>query len=683
MVFDWLRQFRGQKTATYRKRSRRLGRAHLRLEPLEERVCMSAPTITVNPSNLTVDASHLATFTAAATGTPTPTVQWEISTDHGVSFHNIPGATFRTLSFVAVAGENGDEYEAVFKNSFGSATTTAATLTVDFAPIVTVQPASRTVAVGTAVSFTAQANANPAATVQWQILTSLGFKDIAGATSTTLNVTAPATHSTVAYRAVFTNTFFDGTPHKTATHMAFLTADIPTQVTLDPASKTVDAGRLVTFTANATGTPTPTVQWQVSTDGGTTFHNIVGAVFRTLNFLATPGENGNEYRAVFTNPVQKQTTTAATLTVDFAPIITLQPASQTVATGSTLTLTANANSNPSFDKVQWFVSTNGGMTYSLIAGATSPTLMDTMPSTPGIRLYYAVFSNTFADTTQHSTRTHIALVRVDIPAAVTLDPASKTVDAGHLVTFTANASGTPTPTVQWQVSTDGGTTFHNIAGAVFRTLNFVAAPGENGDEYRAQFTNPLNTVDTTAATLTVDFAPIITRQPTSEIVAKGSTTAQLMAGANANPGATVQWQVLGTHGFTNFAGATSTTFNVPTTSTGTFEYRAVFTNALGSTITHVAVVTVVVPPSVTVQPVSQTVAAGQRVTFTARATGTPNPTVQWQVSTDGGKTFHNMPGATSTTISWIAILSENGFKYRAVFSNGLSTDSNVATLVVT
>ena len=30
------------------------------------------------------------------------------------------------------------------------------------------------------------------------------------------------------------------------------------------------------------------------------------------------------------------------------------------------------------------------------------------------------------------------------------------------MTFTAAASGTPTPTVQWQVSTDGGVTFTDI-----------------------------------------------------------------------------------------------------------------------------------------------------------------------------------------------------------------------------
>ena len=36
-----------------------------------------------------------------------------------------------------------------------------------------------------------------------------------------------------------------------------------------------------------------------------------------------------------------------------------------------------------------------------------------------------------------------------------------------------------------------------------------------------------------------------------------------------------------------------------------------------------------VPPHVTLNPLSQTVCAGQTVTFTAAASGTPTPTIQW------------------------------------------------------
>ena len=100
----------------------------------------SAPVISSggNPSNDTVNAGGTATFTAAATGSPTPTVQWQVSTDGGISFANTSdgalysGSTTGTLTITgATVGMNGYEYQAVFTNTSGTATTTAATLTVN------------------------------------------------------------------------------------------------------------------------------------------------------------------------------------------------------------------------------------------------------------------------------------------------------------------------------------------------------------------------------------------------------------------------------------------------------------------------------------------------------------------------------------------------------------------------
>lgn len=89
-----------------------------------------APAITQNPTNLTVVTGSTATFTAAASGMPTPTVQWQVSTDGGTTFTNVTGATSTTLSFTTALTQTGNRYRAVFTNYVSSATTTAATLTV-------------------------------------------------------------------------------------------------------------------------------------------------------------------------------------------------------------------------------------------------------------------------------------------------------------------------------------------------------------------------------------------------------------------------------------------------------------------------------------------------------------------------------------------------------------------------
>jgi hypothetical protein len=95
-----------------------------------------------------------------------------------------------------------------------------------------------------------------------------------------------------------------------------------------------------------------------------------------------------------------------------------------------------------------------------------------------------------------------------VAPAVTAQPADQSVPEGTAVTFTAEASGDPAPTVQWQSSTDGGHTFSDVPGATSPTLSLVAQISDRGTQYRAVFTNlpagqPPTTTLTNPATLTV------------------------------------------------------------------------------------------------------------------------------------------------------------------------------------
>jgi hypothetical protein len=60
------------------------------------------------------------------------------------------------------------------------------------------------------------------------------------------------------------------------------------------------------------------VQWQVSTNGGTTFTNLSGYTSNNLTFSAPLMANGYQVQAVFTNSQGTATTTPATLTVTSA-----------------------------------------------------------------------------------------------------------------------------------------------------------------------------------------------------------------------------------------------------------------------------------------------------------------------------------------------------------------------------
>jgi len=92
---------------------------------------------------------------------------------------------------------------------------------------------------------------------------------------------------------------------------------------------------------------------------------------------------------------------------------------------------------------------------------------------------------------------------VDVAPAVTANPVSANVNIGATVSFSAASSGTPTPTIQWQVSTNLGSTYANITGATATTYTFTAATSLNGNLYRAVFTNSAGTATTSAAKITV------------------------------------------------------------------------------------------------------------------------------------------------------------------------------------
>ena len=165
-------------------------------------------------------------------------------------------------------------------------------------PMITSQPGNQTVCAGATATFMAAASGAPAPTVQWQVSVANGpFNNIPGATNTTLNVTGTtATMNGNSYQAVFTNVGGNAT-----TNPALLTVNTAPVVTLAPTNQTVNQGQLVTFTAAATGSPTPTVQWQRSVNGGP-FVNIPGATSTSYSFIATQAETKNNYNAVFTNP---------------------------------------------------------------------------------------------------------------------------------------------------------------------------------------------------------------------------------------------------------------------------------------------------------------------------------------------------------------------------------------------
>jgi len=276
---------------------------------------------------------------------------------------------------------------------------------------------------------------------------------------------------------------------------------LPVTITTQPINQSVSPESNASFRATASGAPAPTVQWQLSTNGGATYQNISGATNATYTFTATTSESGGLYQAVFTNSSGSVTTNPASLTVTQAIAITSQPSNQTVNAGTSASFTAAASGFPT-PTVQWQVSTDGGVTYQNVMGATSATYGFTATTTQSGDLYHAVFTDTGGSLTSNA-----ATLTVTQAVSITTQPSDQAATAGATATFTSAASGFPTPTVQWQVSTDGGATYQTVTSATSDSYSFTAATVLSGNLYRAVFTNVVGSVTSNAVTLTVAIAP--------------------------------------------------------------------------------------------------------------------------------------------------------------------------------
>jgi alpha-tubulin suppressor-like RCC1 family protein len=189
--------------------------------------------------------------------------------------------------------------------------------------------------------------------------------------------------------------------------------------------------------------------------------------------------------------------------------------------------------------------------------------------------------------------------------------------------------------------------------------------------------------------LALPAAPAITQQPADQTVTAPATAT--FTAASDKAGATVQWQRSNDGGttWTDIPGATSASYTTAATSTADSGalFRAIFTNATLPTPTNAATLTVNPTPAYPVyvsHPASQSVAVGATATFSVSVTGTPAPSLQWQVSTDGGATWTDIPGATGSSYTTPATSSgDNGKLYQVVATNASGTAySASATLTV-
>jgi hypothetical protein len=125
-------------------------------------------------------------------------------------------------------------------------------------------------------------------------------------------------------------------------------------------------------------------------------------------------------------------------------------------------------------------------------------------------------------------------------------------------------------------------------------------------------------------------------------------------------------------------GATNNPLHLPIAGpSDTAGYSVVVWNGAGFTVSRSARLTVVVPPRITLQPVSLSVNPGTNVTFTVAATGTGLVRYQWRFN------GQDLPGATSPSLAINNVQLPNDGDYVAMVTDDSATiASAVARLIV-
>lgn len=264
---------------------------------------------------------------------------------------------------------------------------------------------------------------------------------------------------------------------------------------------------------------------------------------------------------------------------------------------------------------------------------------------------------------------------VDSAPAITTQPVSQTVSVGGSVTFSATASGQPTPTFQWFKGVN------SILGATSASYTINPVALTDAGDYSVTATNQLNSATSTPATLTVNAAPLppaITTQPTDQNVTAGSSATFSVVASGTAP-LTYQWF----KGVASIPGATLAAYtinSVAAADAGT--YSVTVTNGANSVTSNTATLTVVAgsggAPAIVASPISITRMIGGGGTFKATFSGSEPMTYAWY------KDNVLLPAATGNKLTLTGLTTNDAGVYRVTATNSYSSASSApATLTIT
>lgn len=381
---------------------------------------------------------------------------------------------------------------------------------------------------------------------------------------------------------------------------ATLTVRTGPQIVQQPTGIDVLRGSRATVSISATGTPAPTYQWQRN---GV---NLSGQNGSSLTLNTVSDSDSGTYRVVVSNSSGTVTSAVADVRVISAPIIVRQPGGQDLIRGGSMTMAVVATGTPA-PNYQW---RRNGIN---LVGKTDASLALNSVTEAEVGRYDVVVSNFLG--TVISEPADVFLVSVP---SINASLASQNLTVGGTLRLEIQASGIG---LRYEWDRDG-VPISTATQPVFIRTN---AQESDSGTYRVKVSNAAGTVTSGDAIIRI-YRPIVFQfQPEGQTVQAGSPFKLSVQATGTGP---LSYQWLKNGSAIPGAKANELAFNpVQLSDAGTYSVNV--TGPFATVGSLSARLVVYAPPSITRNPLSQTVFVGDNVKISIDASGSLPLTYQW------------------------------------------------------
>lgn len=590
----------------------------------------------------------------------------------------ISGATSVTYSINSFSSGDVGAYTVTVSNGSGSVTSGTNNLYLSVPPpVITQQPQSVTVLAGGTAVFSVTATGTNLQYI-WHLGATRSSPQIGTGSTLTLNNVALSDTGTYTVEVYSSG----NSGNSILSNQAHLAVGAPPVLSTPLVGAVKEGDTFPLIQAGATGG----VPLAISVlKNGVSVGGNVSNVAPSVSYIYYPpssqvtwlASDSGVYTVVASNQWGSVTSAPVTVVITAAPKITSQPLRQTLAAGSSPSLSVTATGTAPL-AYQW--SKNG----AAIAGATSSTLSFNNTTAADGGVYTVTVSNATGSVTSDQTLLEIFPPPSILaqPQSVVANPSDRPVFSVFVRSGISAFSNSPQLSYQWYHNGVAVTDGPSVFGSISDTLRITNAQSADAGVYKVVITDGYSTVTSDSATLVLNgpaLAPTIIVQPQSLSSVFGVHITGFTVVASGTAPMTYDWTFTSSNGPGNVYHPDL--LNPDLTFAGLFDatevgtYRVTVSNAFGSVTSTPATLSGPVAPVISSQPSSVTVTAGNSTTFSVVATGTGPFTYQWF------KDSQALAGAAASSLSIANAQTPNAGNYWVVVTGpGGTVQSNSVTL---